>query len=159
MKAVYAGTFDPITLGHLDIIKRSMMFCKELVVAIGYNPSKKTMFDSSKRMDLISKVIDSEIDFLIGTNIKVDIFEGLLVEYARQVGATVLIRGIRSVMDFEYETNLANINKAIAPEIETIFLPTQPELAIVSSSAVKEIHLHGGDVSNFVPKVVLSALQ
>ena len=164
MKAIYAGSFDPMTLGHLDIIKRSMKLCKELVVAVGYNSAKKTMFTVEDRATLISKVIDSEIDFLTGTNIKVDIFEGLLVEYARQVGATILIRGVRSVADFEYEANLANINKSIASEIDTIFLPTRPELAIVSSSAVKEIFLLGrsptrGDVSKFVPKAVLEELN
>jgi pantetheine-phosphate adenylyltransferase len=158
-KAIYAGCFDPFTMGHLDIVKRSMKFCKQLVIAIGYNPAKKTMFDSSQRVDLINKVVDAELNFLDATNIKVDIFEGLLVEYAKQVGADILIRGIRSVSDFEYEINLANINKTLAPNIETVFLPTSPELGVVSSSAVKEIAKYGGDISKFVPPYVAEVLK
>lgn len=158
-KGIYAGTFDPITFGHLDIIKRSMKFCKQLVIAIGYNPAKKTMFDSSQRVDLINKVVDAELNFLDATNIKVEIFEGLLVEYANQIGADILIRGIRSVSDFEYEINLSNINKTLATNIETIFLPTSPELGVVSSSAVKEIAKYGGDISKFVPSYVAGVLK
>jgi pantetheine-phosphate adenylyltransferase len=117
------------------------------------------MFDSSQRVDLINKVVDAELNFLDATNIKVDIFEGLLVEYAKQVGADILIRGIRSVSDFEYEINLANINKTLAPNIETVFLPTSPELGVVSSSAVKEIAKYGGDISKFVPPYVAEVIK
>lgn len=156
---IYAGSFDPFTYGHLDIVKRSMRFCKQLVIAIGANTAKKSMFGNIERAAMIHKVIDSELDFLDATNVTVNHFDGLLVEYARKIGATVLIRGVRGASDFEYESTLANINKAIAPEIDTIFLPTQPELAIVSSSAVKEIFLHKGDVSKFVPAAVLTELN
>lgn len=159
MKAIYAGSFDPITLGHLDIIKRSLKICKQLVVAIGANTSKKAMLGNIERANLIHKVIDSELDFLDATNVTVNHFDGLLVEYARKIEASVLIRGVRGSADFEYETTLANINKSIAPEIDTIFLPTRPELAIVSSSAVKEIFLHKGDVSKFVPRAVFEELN
>ena len=158
-KAIYAGTFDPITFGHLDIIKRSMKFCKQLVIAVGFNPAKKTMFDYKQRENLINKTLENEIDFLTGTNIKVEEFDGLLVEYARQADADILIRGIRSVSDFEYEINLANINKTLAPNIETVFLPTSPELGVVSSSAVKEIAKYGGDISKFVPPYVAEFLK
>jgi len=152
-KAIYAGTFDPITVGHLDIIARSMKFCDELVVAIGINPDKKTLYSVEQRIQFIDKAIDEKIDFLTATCIKVGSFSGLLVEYAKQIDASILIRGIRSVSDFEYEINLANINKTISG-METVFLPTSPDLAVVSSSMVKEIARHGGDVSRFVPKLV-----
>lgn len=153
-KAIYAGTFDPITNGHLDIIKRSMQFCKQLVVAIGINPAKKTMFTEQERLVLINRVIERELDFLTSTNVQAGSFNGLLVDYAKSIGANVLIRGIRSVSDFEYEINLANVNKVLAPGIETVFLPTSPEMAVVSSSAVKEIARNAGKVERFVPSYV-----
>lgn len=152
-KAIYAGTFDPITFGHLDIIKRSLCLCDNLVIAIGINPAKKTMFGNLERDKMINQVIKTEMSFIEGT-IKVDMFDGLLVNYAKEIGANILIRGIRSVSDFEYEINLANINKTLAPNIETIFLPTSPALGVVSSSAVKEIAKYGGDISKFVPSYV-----
>ena len=159
IKAIYAGTFDPITNGHLDIINRSMEFCTDLIVAIGYNPAKKTMFSEEDRMKQIDKAIDKNVEFLRSTRIKVATFQGLLISYAREVEAKVLVRGIRSVSDFEYEITLANTNKVLAPEIETVFLPTSPELAVVSSSMVKEIARNGGDISRFAPAHVVSAVN
>jgi pantetheine-phosphate adenylyltransferase len=158
VKAIYAGTFDPITNGHMDIISRSMQFCRQLVVAIGHNPQKKCLFDLDQRKRLIDSAVNAKVDFLTSTNITVDSFEGLLVDYAKKIDATLLIRGIRSVSDFEYEINLANINKTISG-IETVFLPTSPELAVVSSSMVKEIAKHQGDVSRFVSAKVLETLR
>lgn len=150
-KAIYAGTFDPITMGHMDIINRSMRFCRQLVIAIGVNPSKKTMFTEEERIKQINMAVDKQLDFLTATNIQVVTFQGLLVEYAKEIGANILVRGIRSVSDFEYEINLANINKVLAPSIETVFLPTSPELAVVSSSMVKEVCKLGGNITKFVP--------
>lgn len=158
-KAIYAGTFDPITNGHLDIIKRTMRFCKELVIAIGINPSKTTMFSEAERIKQINLALEKEIDFLSLTNITVCSFQNLLVEFAKQTGANILVRGIRSVSDFEYEINLANINKVLAPGIETIFLPTSPDLAVVSSSMVKEVAKLGGDIKRFAPIHVAEAVQ
>ncbi len=158
-KAIYAGTFDPITVGHLDIIKRSMQFCNQLVIAIGINPAKNTMFSEEERIAQINKALDKSVDFLTATNIQVVSFQGLLVEYAKQIGANILVRGIRSVSDFEYEINLANINKVLAPSIETVFLPTSPELAVVSSSMVKEIAKCGGDISKFVPDHIVKEIS
>ncbi len=158
-KAIYAGTFDPITYGHIDMIRRSMQFCRQLVVAVGVNPSKKTMFSEEERLKMINKVIETEVDFLTGTNIKATSFQGLIVELARSEGASILIRGIRSVSDFEYEINLANVNKTLAPAIETVFLPTKPDLAVVSSSAVKEIAKYGSDISKFVPSYVAEEIH
>lgn len=151
MIAIYAGTFDPITNGHLDIVKRSMEFCDHLIIGIGVNSSKKTMFSELNRIQMISE----SVSFLSKrNNITITSFEGLLVNFAKEEKAKVLIRGIRNVSDFEYEINLASINKTIAPEIDTVFLPTSPELAVVSSSMVKEIAKYGGDISGFVPKHV-----
>jgi pantetheine-phosphate adenylyltransferase len=148
---IYAGSFDPITSGHLDIMKRSMQFCDELIVAIGDNPNKKTTFGNVERLHMIQSVIDTEMP---KSNAKFGIFSGLLVTYAAKMKANILIRGIRSVSDFEYEINLANINKTLAPNLETVFLPTSPTLGVVSSSAVKEILKHRADISSFVPPVV-----
>lgn len=159
IKAIYAGTFDPITNGHMDVINRSMQFCTDLVVAIGINPNKKTMFSEEERAKQIDKAIDKGVEFLTSTRIKVASFQGLLVEYAKRVDAKILIRGIRSVSDFEYEIMLANTNKVLAPNIETVFIPTRPELAVVSSSMVKEIARCGGDISQFVPAHVVSAVN
>lgn len=153
VKAIYAGTFDPITNGHIDIVTRSLRFCDRLVIAIGINPNKKTMFSEEERTDLIRHT------FAHFANIKVVSFQGLLVEYAKQIEANVLVRGIRSVSDFEYEINLANINKVLSPSIETVFLPTSPELAVVSSSMVKEVAKLGGDIARFVPDHVMKAVQ
>ena len=151
--------FDPVTQGHMDIIKRSVQFCTHLVVAIGFNPAKTTMFSEAERIKQIDKAISSEVEFLASTTIKVVSFQGLLTNYAKEIGAKVLVRGIRSVSDFEYEINLANVNKILAPEIETVFLPTSPELAVVSSSMVKEIARHGGDISKFVSKHVVEEIN
>lgn len=153
VKAIYAGTFDPLTNGHIDIVTRSLRFCDRLVIAIGINSNKKTMFDEKERMALIGHT------FAHFANIKVASFQGLLVEYAKQIEANILVRGIRSVSDFEYEITLANTNKVLAPEIETVFLPTSPELAVVSSSMVKEIARYGGDISRFAPSHVVAAVN
>lgn len=155
--AIYAGTFDPITNGHLDIIKRSLSFCDRLAVAIGNNPLKKTHFPVSNRMDMIRESIKI-FDMKDQNRIKIDSFDGLLVDYAKEVDGTILIRGIRNVSDFEYEITLAQTNKAI-DGIETVFLPTSPELMVVSSSMVKEIARHGKDVSKFVPDNVNKVLK
>lgn len=148
IKAIYAGSFDPFTVGHLDIALRSIIFCDQLTIAIGINPAKKTMFSKDERIEQIRST------FAAFANIKVDSFQGLLVDYAKQIDANILIRGIRSVSDFENETNLANINKVLSPGIETIFLSTRPELGIVSSSMVKEVAKFGGDISRFLPPSV-----
>jgi len=116
------------------------------------------MFTEEERVKLINQVIENELDFLTGTNVTATFFNGLLVNYAKEIGANLLIRGIRSVSDFEYEINLANINKTIAPGIETVFLPTSPDLAVVSSSAAKEIAKYEGDITKFVPSYVAKAV-
>lgn len=148
--AIYAGTFDPLTMGHLDIIKRSLKFCDGLIIGIGINPMKKTTFTDVERIDMINKTLYQHKIYTV----IIQPFQGLLVKFAKDMGANLLIRGIRSVSDFEYEITLANTNKVLAPEIETLFLPTSPNLAVVSSSMVKEIARYGGDISTFVEKPV-----
>jgi pantetheine-phosphate adenylyltransferase len=159
VKAIYAGTFDPITNGHMDIISRSLSFCDELIVAIGINPGKKPMFSLDQRLQLIYDSVESLYNNFPQGSKKVwaDSFDGLLADYANKMGADLLIRGIRSVSDFEYELTLAGVNKVLTPKIETIFLPTSPELAVVSSSMVREIAKHGGDIKQFVPAPVAKA--
>ena len=159
VKAIYAGSFDPITLGHIDIFKRSMKVCDELTIGIGVNSAKKTLFTEDERVKQVNRAVDAHCDFLTAVAIKVVSFQGLLVNFAREVGATVLIRGIRSVSDFEYELTLAGANKVLAPDIETIFLPTSPELSVVSSSLVKEVAKFGGDVSKFTTKWVAEDIK
>jgi pantetheine-phosphate adenylyltransferase len=154
VKAVYAGTFDPPTNGHLDLIDRSMKFCNTLIVAIGVNPAKKTLFSEIERIRLLNQCLEHhKYDKVMVTS-----FSGLLVDYVKDVGANLLIRGIRSVSDFEYEINLAGVNKTLFPQIETAFLPTDPTLSVVSSSMVKEIAKHGGDISRFVPAPIAGTL-
>jgi pantetheine-phosphate adenylyltransferase len=159
--AVLAGSFDPITLGHLSLINRSLSLCDELVIAIGVNPAKTTFFSEEERIKQVQDAIYplSLNDNLYPNRVTVSSFQGLLADYAKQVKATILIRGIRSVSDFEYEINLANVNRHLNSNIETIFLPTRPELAVVSSSMVKEIFKCGADISSFVPKNVEQAIK
>lgn len=156
---IYAGHFDPITLGHLDIIFRSQSFCDNLIVAIGHNSNKKPFFSRSIRLDLIKKSLN-EFKNKLNSNFTIEVtsFEGLLIDFAQYLKADILIRGIRSVSDFEYEINLAGINKTLCPKLETVFLPTSPDLAVVSSSMVKEIAKHGADVSKFVSSSVNNAI-
>lgn len=160
-KALYAGSFDPLTYGHIDLIQRSLKICKQLVIGIGINPSKNTMFTEEERINLLNMVVTSSevMDFLTSTNVQVLPFRGLAVDFAKEQGATVLIRGMRTVTDFEYEMNLANINKMLAPSIQTVFLPADPNLSLVSSSAAKEIAKFGGDISKFVPSYVSNAIN
>lgn len=141
---VYPGSFDPLTKGHEDIIIRALSFCDKLEIALGVNSDKHTLFSEQERLEMIKS------NFAHYANIKVSSFQGLLVNYAKQLNANLIIRGVRNSTDFEYENNLANINKFLVPNIETIFLNTKPELSMVSSSAVKEIARHGGDISKFV---------
>lgn len=158
-KGIYAGSFDPITSGHIDIIKRSMFFCKELVVAIGINPNKKTMFNEQERLQMINQVISKELEFLTSTNVKAMTFSGLIADFAKEVNASILIRGIRSVSDFEYEINLANVNKTLSPGLETVFLPTSPDMAVISSSTIKTVAQFGGNIEKFAPPYITEKVK
>ncbi len=152
-KAIYPGTFDPITNGHIDIIERANSFLGKLVVAVAKRPSKKCFFSYSERFNLIKKVID-KID-----GVEVLGFEGLVVDFARQQKAEVIVRGLRTMSDFEYEFKMALTNKSLAPKVETLFLMTHPRYSYISSHLVKEVASLGGDLEVFLPKVVLEAVR
>ena len=153
MKAVYSGSFDPPTIGHIDIIRRSAPMFERLVVCIGINPKKSSLFSVAERLDLL-KQATSDLP-----NVDVDSSAGLLVDYCRSIKANVIVRGLRTSADFEYESQMALANRALAPEIETIFLLADPGKAFISSSAVKEMALFGRDVSQFVPDCVATAMK
>jgi pantetheine-phosphate adenylyltransferase len=153
-KAIYPGTFDPITLGHLDIIKRASTLVDQLEVVIMRNPNKSNSdFTVEERLDMISAVIQ---EF---SNVTVSAQTGLTVDYAKVSGANILIRGIRAVMDYEYELQQATANMVMAPNIETVFLLTRPQYSFLSSSVVKQIALNKGDLSPFVPKLVKPMIE
>ncbi|PWI57345.1 pantetheine-phosphate adenylyltransferase [Sulfoacidibacillus thermotolerans] len=150
---VYAGSFDPITNGHLDVIERAAKLFDLCVVAVLVNIKKQSLFTIEERMHLITEATQHL------PNVQVDQFQGLLVDYLRAKEMFTLVRGVRTVSDFEVEMQLAALNRDLLPVVETIFLPTQREYAHLSSSMMKEIALHGGDVTGFVPAHVAHALR
>ena len=148
--AIYPGTFDPITKGHLDIIKRSCKFVDKLIIAVSENDKKKTLFSISERMEMIKSVIQDE--GLL--NIDADSFNDLLMNYANKKKATIIIRGLRAISDFEYEFQMTGMNYKLNPKIETVFLMSSDKYQLISSKLIREINSLKGDVSQFVPKVV-----
>ena len=153
-KAVYPGTFDPITNGHADLIERAANMFAHVIVGIAANPSKKPLFSLQERVELIKKVTAHL------PNVEVIGFEGLLADFADSQGATVLIRGLRAVSDFEYEFQLANMNRRLNPNLESIFLTPAEENSFISSTLVKEVALHRGKVDQFChPAVQLSLIH
>ena len=152
-RAIYPGTFDPITNGHADLIERASRVFDEVIVGIAANPSKKPLFSLEERVSLISTVT-SELD-----NVTVIGFSGLLAEFARTENATILIRGLRAVADFEYEFQLANMNRRLNPDLESVFLTPSEENSFISSTLVKEVALHHGDVGQFCHPAVKVALE
>ncbi len=152
VKAVYAGSFDPVTNGHLDIIERASRMYDHLYVTIFNNPKKKTLFTLEERLDLLKKVT-SHLD-----NVSVDASDDLAVSYAKEVGASVLVRGLRATMDFEYELQLAFSNQYLDESIDMVFLMTKPNHSFISSSTVKEIVSHNRSVEGLVSKEVENAL-
>lgn len=159
IRAVYAGSFDPPTHGHLDIVSRALSFCDEVFVSIGINSQKKTLFSDGERMWMATQSINETLGLILAQRIYVSTYNGLLVDYAKKNNIKLIIRGARTSADYEYENSLALINKKLAPEIETIILPASPELSIVSSSMVKEVARFSGDVSSFVCPTVLDYLK
>jgi pantetheine-phosphate adenylyltransferase len=143
--AIFPGTFDPFTIGHLSIVNRGLSLVDEIIIAIGLNPNKKTYFPIEERIATISKL------FAKNPRISVQTYDNLTVDFAQAVGAQFILRGIRSVNDFEYEKNIADVNRQLTG-IETFVLFTQPEYTHISSSIVRELLSHGRDVSEFVPK-------
>jgi pantetheine-phosphate adenylyltransferase len=150
--AVYPGTFDPITNGHVDILRRSLKIFDRVVVALADNVRKTPLFSLAERRAMITEALGGD------PRIEIDAFQGLLAEYCQRRGATVVIRGLRALADFEYEFQLTHMNRRLAPGVETLFLMTGEESFYVSSSLVKEVGLMGGDVSRMVPPSVAAAL-
>jgi pantetheine-phosphate adenylyltransferase len=151
--AVYAGSFDPATLGHLDLIERASALFDNVIVAIGVHPTKHPLFEADERLHLIQQIA-SHIP-----NVTVDSFDGLLIDYCASKSASVIVRGLRVTTDFEYELQIAHANADLRPNIDTIFLPTRTKHGFVSASLVREIASHGGDVSRYAPQVVCDALK
>lgn len=151
-RAIYPGTFDPITNGHADLIERAANLFSEVIVGVAASPSKRPMFSLDERVELVQQVIKPL------NNVRVVGFTGLLVDFAKQHEATVLIRGLRAVSDFEYEFQLANMNRRLYPELESVFLTPSEENSFISSTLVKEVAIHGGEVKQFTAPVVAAAL-
>lgn len=149
IKAVYPGSFDPPTLGHVNILQRISPIFEKIIVAVAVNPAKTPLFSVEERIYMMKEIAKNF------NNVEVDHFSGLLVEYVKKIGAKVVIRGLRELSDFEFEFRMALANRSLAPEIETMFLMTDPAYSFVSSSVVKEIKALGGDISKYVPDVVL----
>ena len=152
-RAVYPGTFDPMTMGHVDLVKRASKLFDSVIIAIASSDSKKPMFTLEERIAIGNKI------FADDPKVEVVGFSGLLVNFAKENDANILIRGLRVVADFEYEFQLANMNRAMSPDIESVFLTPKEEYSYISSSLVKEIATMGGEVDRFVDPVTLEALN
>ncbi len=148
------GSFDPVTLGHMDIITRGAALFDKLVVLVLVNPKKQPTFSANERCEMLKAAIAEQGC----TNVQVDVYEGLLADYAREIGAAAIIKGLRAVSDYEYEFQMALTNKVLCPQVETIFLNTNAAYMYLSSSVVKQVASFGGDISRFVPKSVLPAI-
>jgi pantetheine-phosphate adenylyltransferase len=144
-KAIYPGSFDPVTFGHMDIIERSSKIVDELVIGVLNNSAKNSLFSLDERVSMIKEMTRDL------PNVTVASFDGLLVDYMREIGATIIIRGLRAVTDFEYELQIAQTNHVQNPEVETVFLTTNLKYSYLSSTIVKEFASYGGDISKFVP--------
>ena len=151
-RAVYPGSFDPITFGHIDIIERSAKMVDELVIGVLCNSTKNSLFSLEERVNMIREMTKDI------PNVRVESFDGLLVDYMTQIGANIIIRGLRAVTDFEYELQLAQMNHVQKEEIETVFLITNLKYSYLSSTIVKEIASYGGDISKFVPEEIIGRI-
>ena len=152
-RAIYPGSFDPLTLGHMDIIKRASGIVDELVVGVLHNSAKNSLFSLDERVSMIKEMTESM------PNVTVASFDGLLVDYMKEINATIIVRGLRAVTDFEYELQMAQTNRVLAPDVDTIFLTTSLEYAYVSSTIMKEVARFGGDLTKFAPPEIIDALR
>ena len=155
---LYPGSFDPVTYGHVDIVRRAAHLVDKLVIAIGTHPDKHPLFTAEERVKLTSAVLNP-VAKEIGLKLEVTTYGNLTVDAAKDAKATVVIRGLRDAGDFDYEMQMAGMNQALAPEIETVFLASSPESRHIAASLVRQIAAMGGDVSSFVPPVVTAALK
>lgn len=151
-RGIYPGSFDPVTNGHIDIIERSSRLVDELIVSVLNNSAKNSLFSVEERVSMLQEVTSHL------PNVRIDSFQGLLVDYARQMDACILVRGLRAVTDFEYEIQIAQTNHEVDAGIETIFLTTSLEYAYLSSTIVKEFASYGGDISHFVPEALMGRI-
>lgn len=151
--AIFPGSFDPITNGHIDIVNRALPLFDELIIAIGINTQKKYLFDLEMRERWIRQAFAHE------PKVKVTHYKGLTINYCQQIGANFIVRGIRSAADFEYEKTIAHLNNAMAPEIETLLILSKPEMTSVSSTIVREIILGNGDISKFIPEKIAHEIK
>jgi pantetheine-phosphate adenylyltransferase len=151
--AVYPGSFDPITNGHVDLIQRALKIFDRIIVAVATNAFKKPLFSVEERMEMI------RVSLVDHPRVSIDSFEGLLVEYCKRRDAKVILRGLRAVTDFEYEFQLAMINRRLEPDIETVFLMTGLRWVFLSSSILKEAAIHGGNIEGMVPEIVAQKLR
>lgn len=149
---IYPGSFDPVTLGHLDIIQRAARLVDRLIIGVLKNSSKKALFSADERVHLLEMATSGL------SGVVVEDYDGLLVDFARERGASVIVRGLRAVTDFEYELQLAQINHKLNPNVDTVFFTTSVEYAYLSSSIVREIASYGGDISQFVPKCIIDSV-
>jgi pantetheine-phosphate adenylyltransferase len=152
---IYPGSFDPITLGHLDIIIRASKLMDHLVIGVLNNISKKTIFTEDERVRFIERVLK---EYNLDSRIKVEAFQGLLVDFAKAKNASFIVRGLRAITDFDYELQLAQTNHKIMPDIDTIFFTTRLEYSYLSSSTVREIASFGGDIKQFVPECIVQSV-
>lgn len=153
LRAVYPGSFDPVTNGHLDIIRRSRCLADELIVGVLNNKAKTPLFSVEERVKMLEEMTKNM------TGVKVVPFEGLLVDFAKEMSAGIVVRGLRAVTDFEYELQMAQTNNKLSPELETVFLTTSLEYSYLSSTIVKEVAAFGGDISQFVPGIVADLIE
>jgi pantetheine-phosphate adenylyltransferase len=155
---LYPGSFDPVTFGHVDIVRRAAHLVDKLVIAVGTHHDKHPLFTAAERVKLTEDVL-TPVAKEIGLKLAVTTYDNLTVDAAKDAGANVVIRGLRDAGDFDYEMQMAGMNQALAPEIETVFLASSPEARHIAASLVRQIAAMGGDVSSFVPKVVAAALN
>lgn len=151
--ALYAGSFDPFTNGHFDIVKRALKIFDELTIVVAISPSKKPFLEKEKRVSLLEEIYKDE------PKVKIDSWDGLLVDYAKNNNINSVVRGLRPTGDFEIEFQMASMNRKLVKDIETVFLMTGENLYYISSSLVKEVFSHGGDVEDFVPSVIFEELK
>lgn len=148
VKAIFAGSFDPPTFGHMNIIQRASALFEETHVVIAVNKNKKYLFSAEERLEMLDELVKDL------KNVSVHLCNSLIVDYAKKENASVLIRGVRNVADFSYELDLSLMNKGLSPNMETIFIPTDPKYLVLKSSSIKEVASFGGDISSMVPKIV-----
>ena len=153
LRAVYPGSFDPVTYGHLDIIRRSRSLADELIVGVLNNKAKTPLFSVEDRVKMLEEMTKNM------PGVKVVPFEGLLIDFAKEMSAGIVVRGLRAVTDFEYELQMAQTNNKLSPELETVFLTTSLEYSYLSSTIVKEVAAFGGDISQFVPETIERRIQ